>query len=221
MSSCSTVGGEWTAKLGPRMETNDAVIQNTVEYVRGMLASNDASHDWNHIERVWRMSVRIAEEEQVERTDCVVLAALLHDIDDWKYTGLDSTDRARAFLQTQGIGFKEELGSEKIEMFPELACVQDADRLDAIGAIGVARCLTYGGHKKRGLYDPAIPPLSDMNKDAYMANKGGLTLNHFYEKLFKLKDMMKTRAGRRIAESRHAYMVEYVERIQAEIAGWA
>ncbi|RHY29110.1 hypothetical protein DYB32_005419 [Aphanomyces invadans] len=168
------------------------------------------------------MSVRIAEEEQVERTDCVVLAALLHDIDDWKYTGLDSTDRARAFLQTQvltvdaekiefvlkiikGIGFKEELGSEK----------------DAIGAIGVARCLTYGGHKKRGLYDPAIPPLSDMNKDAYMANKGGLTLNHFYEKLFKLKDMMKTRAGRRIAESRHAYMVEYVERIQAEIAGWA
>ncbi|RHY05163.1 hypothetical protein DYB28_008789 [Aphanomyces astaci] len=200
------------------MTTDDIVIQNTVEYVRGMLASNDASHDWNHIERVWRLSVRIATEEHVERMDCVVLAALLHDIDDWKYTGSDSTDRARAFLHTQpldvdkiefvlkiinGIGFKEELGTEK----------------DAIGAIGIARCLTYGGHKKRVLYEPSVPPLMAMDKAAYMANKHGPTLNHFYEKLFKLKDMMKTPTGQRIAQARHEYMVEFVERVQAEVAG--
>ncbi|ETV84385.1 hypothetical protein, variant 3 [Aphanomyces astaci] len=197
MTSSSAIdGGDWAAKFGPVMTTDDIVIQNTVEYVRGMLASNDASHDWNHIERVWRLSVRIATEEHVERMDCVVLAALLHDIDDWKYTGSDSTDRARAFLHTQpldvdkiefvlkiinGIGFKEELGAKKISMFPELACVQDADRLDAIGAIGIARCLTYGGHKKRVLYEPSVPPLMAMDKAAYMANKHGPTLNHFYE----------------------------------------
>ncbi|ETV84383.1 hypothetical protein, variant 1 [Aphanomyces astaci] len=235
MTSSSAIdGGDWAAKFGPVMTTDDIVIQNTVEYVRGMLASNDASHDWNHIERVWRLSVRIATEEHVERMDCVVLAALLHDIDDWKYTGSDSTDRARAFLHTQpldvdkiefvlkiinGIGFKEELGAKKISMFPELACVQDADRLDAIGAIGIARCLTYGGHKKRVLYEPSVPPLMAMDKAAYMANKHGPTLNHFYEKLFKLKDMMKTPTGQRIAQARHEYMVEFVERMQAEVAG--
>ncbi|CAK4076844.1 unnamed protein product [Aphanomyces euteiches] len=231
MAAAST---EWASKFGAPMETESVLIQKTVEYVRGMLQSNDASHDWNHIERVWRLSVRLAQEEGVERMDCVALAALLHDIDDWKYTGSDSTDRAKAFLQSQdldeettafvlkiiqGIGFKEELGAKKVEVFPELACVQDADRLDAIGAIGIARCLTYGGHKKRPIYDRDVPPLESMDKAAYMANKNGNTLNHFYEKLFKLKDMMKTNAGRRIAQERHEYMVQFVDKLFSEISG--
>ncbi|KAF0697987.1 Aste57867_11369 [Aphanomyces stellatus] len=233
MSTCSS---EWSKNFGADMKTDDVVIQNTAAYVRTMLASNDASHDWNHIERVWRLSVRIATEEGVERMDCVVLAALLHDIDDWKYTGSDSNERARAFLQSQaieqekiefvlkivkGIGFKEELGSDKVTMFPELACVQDADRLDAIGAMGIARCLTFGGHKKRPLYDAAVPPIDSMDKAAYMANKNGPTINHFYEKLFKLKDMMKTGTGRRLAQDRHDYMVGFVDKIFSECAGFS
>ncbi|CAK4606452.1 unnamed protein product [Aphanomyces euteiches] len=131
MAAAST---EWASKFGAPMETESVLIQKTVEYVRGMLQSNDASHDWNHIERVWRLSVRLAQEEGVERMDCVALAALLHDIDDWKYTGSDSTDRAKAFLQSQdldeettafvlkiiqGIGFKEELGAKKASWTPK------------------------------------------------------------------------------------------------------
>ncbi|KDO22364.1 hypothetical protein SPRG_11316 [Saprolegnia parasitica CBS 223.65] len=224
----------WRARFGPVMATSDPLIAKTVEFVRSALSSNDASHDWNHIERVWRMSVRIATEEKVARMDCVVLAALLHDIDDWKYAGSETSERALAFLQSQnveaekiafvlkiikGVGFKEELAGGAEAMFPELACVQDADRLDAIGALGIARCLTYGGHKKRVLYDVESPPNVGMDKEAYMKNKDGATLNHFYEKLFKLKDMMKTDAGRRIADERHAYMQEFVQKICSEIAG--
>ncbi|KAH9161279.1 hypothetical protein LEN26_001494 [Aphanomyces euteiches] len=213
MAAAST---ERASKFGAPMETESVLIQKTVEYVRGMLQSNDASHDWNHIERVWRLSVRLAQEEGVERMDCVALAALLHDIDDWKYTGSDSTDRAKAFLQSQDL---DEETTAFVEVFPELACVQDADRLDAIGAIGITRCLTYGGHKKRPLYDRDVPPLESMDKAAYMANKNGNTLNHFYEKLFKLKDMMKTNAGRRIAQERHEYMVQFVDKLFSEISG--
>ncbi|OQR96908.1 hypothetical protein THRCLA_07125 [Thraustotheca clavata] len=218
----------WKENFGPVMTSNDPLIQKTAEFVQTALASNDASHDWNHIERVWRMSVRLASEEKVERMDCVVLAALLHDIDDWKYTGSNSNERANNFLLSQnvdaekidfilkiikGVGFKEELSASNTPIFPELACVQDADRLDAIGALGIARCLTYGGHKKRVLYDVNSPPILNMDKDAYMKHKDGATINHFYEKLFKLKDMMKTNAGRRIAQERHAYMEEFLNMV--------
>ncbi|OQR91605.1 hypothetical protein ACHHYP_04544 [Achlya hypogyna] len=234
MSSTNIPSDEWRANFGPTMATSDPLIAKTAEFVRAALQSNDASHDWNHIERVWRMSVRLATEEKVERMDCVVLAALLHDIDDWKYSGAETSERALAFLRSQnveaekidfilkiikGVGFKEELGTTGAPMFPELACVQDADRLDAIGALGIARCLTFGGHKKRVLYDVDVPPNIGMNKEAYMKNKDGATINHFYEKLFKLKGMMKTAAGRRIAEERHAYMEEFVQKLFSEIAG--
>jgi len=206
--------------------------------VKDELKGNDGSHDFHHINRVRKLALSLAEEEHIENTDVVELAALLHDIKDWKYSGSETAgiDAARQFLQIQhvpedkialivkaieGVGFKTELG-KKLEMFPELAVVQDADRLDAIGAIGIARTFTYGGAKNRPIYDPSVPPQKDLTKEQYMAqNKNAPTVNHFYEKLLKLKGLMKTEAGRRRAEQRHAFMEQFLERIFAECDGTA
>jgi uncharacterized protein len=126
----------WAEKFGPAIETSDPIIRKTVDFVRSALTSNDASHDWNHIERVYRLSVRIAEAEKVERMDCVILAALLHDIDDWKYSGSETDERARTFLESlevpsetidfvlriiKGVGFKEELGDSV--RFASIVCI--------------------------------------------------------------------------------------------------
>lgn len=217
------------------------VIQETASFVQEKLQNQDASHDWNHIERVWDMARRLAREEKLsaEDTSLVELAALLHYIVDWKYSGDEAAgvNAARTYLEAnhqgiltpaqidkvaaiiKGVGFKEELsrnGSSN-PIGPSLACVQDADRLDAIGSIGVARCLTYGGHKKRPLYGADCPPRGNLTKEQYMATKNEPTLNHFYEKLFKLKDMMKTEAGKRIAQERYMYMETFVRTFLAEV----
>uniref|UniRef100_H3GA41 HD/PDEase domain-containing protein n=1 Tax=Phytophthora ramorum TaxID=164328 RepID=H3GA41_PHYRM len=220
------------------------LVQRTAAFVEQQLKSNDASHDWRHIERVWTVARTLAREERVTVADgcisleIVDLAALLHDIDDWKYQSDKDkpTKRAVAFLQSESVprdkiervmtiidsmGFKEELaGSGSRSYSIEYGCVQDADRLDAIGAIGIARCFTFGGHKLRPLYDPDVPPIDDMTKEQYMdPNRPNTTINHFYEKLLKLRGMMKTNAGKRLAEERHAFMETFLDQFLKEISG--
>jgi len=177
----------------------------------------------------------------------VELAALLHDIKDWKYSGSESAggEAAAAFLKSHAIpqpiidrvvhvvnsiGFKSELGSRgsgsgSVRMTIELGVVQDADRLDAIGAIGIARCFTFGGTKHRALYDPDNPPTINITKDQYVAQskaphgRGSPSINHFYEKLLLLKDLMKTDAGQRRAAARHAYTEQFLAQFKAEWDG--
>ncbi|DAZ95180.1 TPA: hypothetical protein N0F65_012434 [Lagenidium giganteum] len=220
---------------------NTPLVDQTAEFVREQLKSNDASHDWSHIERVWTIARRLAQEEGVPAAsiEVVDLAALLHDIDDWKYQDENGgeTKRAEKFLRSQnasdeliaqvmkiinGMGFKEELGGTPRDVSTEFGCVQDADRLDAIGAIGIARCFTYGGFKKRALYDPEIPCTAEVTQEQYMdKSRAAPTINHFYEKLLKLCGMMKTDAGRRLADERHKFMEQFLEQFHNEVEGRA
>lgn len=216
------------------------LVQRTAKFVEQQLKANDASHDWRHIERVWTVARALAKEEHVpdENMEIVDLAALLHDIDDWKYQSNKDrpTKRAVEFMQSESVpdekikrvmaiidsmGFKEELAGNGTRSYSvEYGCVQDADRLDAIGAIGIARCFTFGGHKMRPLYDPDVPPIEDMSKEQYMdPNRPNTTINHFYEKLLKLRGMMKTDAGKRLAEERHAFMESFLDQFHKEISG--
>ena len=212
------------------MKKNE-IVEKTAAHVRELLSGEGSGHDWFHIERVRRTALAIAAEE---RADPFVteLAALLHDVADWKFAGGDheaGPRQARQWLESidvsretiaqvceiiSGLSFK---GAGVETPMPTLAgrCVQDADRLDAIGAIGVARAFAYGGHKGRALYDPAIPPERHDTFEAYKKNTGP-TINHFYEKLLLLKDRMTTPAGKRLAAGRHNFLVQYLEQFLAE-----
>jgi len=213
------------------METE--IIQKTVEYVRREFQDDSSGHDWWHIQRVWKNAVQIA---KIEGADLftVELAALLHDLDDWKLSpdGGDTPERAEAWLEQMGVAaevsshvcliitqlsFKGAGVENKISTL-EGRIVQDADRLDAIGAVGIARAFAYGGHKGRAMYDPARPPELHQSFEQYK-NSRSASLNHFYEKLFLLKDLMNTPTARRIAEERHAYMEGFVERFLLEWEG--
>ena len=238
------------------------------EYVRVALAGNDASHDWQHIARVRALALSLALEEGLSADsaarEVVEVAALLHDVADWKYSGSETAgvEAAKAFLQKHNyalerlqlvlyliehIGFKSELarieaasaasgvaGDAAAAVAPAvpslpgvdtallLGLVQDADRLDAIGAIGIARCFTFGGHKKRPLYDPAIPFRADLTAESYKsASSQSPSINHFYEKLLKLKELMKTNAGRTRALKRHAVMEQFLQQFHEECEGRA
>lgn len=215
---------------------DEALIQRTKAFVQQQLANAEGGHDWFHTQRVYNNAVRIAREEEVDLT-VARLAALLHDIADSKFHDGDESIGPRLageFLEAQEVetsvrehvvqiirhmSFKNSLET-KSETFesPELFVVRDADRLDAIGAIGIARAFNFGGHKGRALYDPEIPPNPGMSKAAYKKSKGP-TLNHFYEKLLLLKDRMHTRTARRLAEERHAYMVHFLEQFYSEWLG--
>lgn len=210
------------------------IIQNTVTFVKETLAGAEGGHDWFHIERVWKNAKLIGQTEDVDMF-VVELGALLHDIADPKFHNGDEEvgpKVARTFLQEQGvdeavivhveniirhISFKSSFGGQKWTS-PELAVTQDADRLDAIGAIGIARTFNYGGFKGRALYDPEIPPNLNMTKEQYKATEAP-TLNHFPEKLLLLKDKMNTATGKRIAEARHVHMEEFLTQFHAEWNG--
>ncbi|KAH9771669.1 HD domain-containing protein [Citrus sinensis] len=168
----------------------------------------------------------------------VELAALLHDIGDYKYLrdpseekivenfledeGLEESKKMRILNIIKKMGFKDEIaGLANAEFSPEFGVVQDADRLDAIGAIGIARCFTFGGSRNRVLHDPAIKPRSDVSKEQYMKKEEQTTVNHFHEKLLKLKDLMKTEAGQRRAEKRHKFMEEFLMEFYEEWDGKA
>jgi uncharacterized protein len=210
---------------------NDNLIEKTVEFVQNELKGAEAGHDWFHIFRVWNLAKKIAEKESGDAL-VVELAALLHDIADSKFHNGNEElgpQKARFFLESlfvdsqivdhvikiiENISFKGG-NFEKSFFSPELAVVQDADRLDAIGAIGIARAFHYGGFKNRTLYDPAIPPNLLMDKEQYK-NSNAPTVNHFYEKLLLLKDKMNTTTGRILAESRHTFMQNFLDQFYEE-----
>ena len=218
------------------MTKEETLIENTIEFVKNHLKDAEGGHDWFHIERVLNNSRLIAQGENANLT-VVELGALLHDIADSKFHGGDETigpKVASDFLESQevsqkikdhvikiieNISFKGGNIDQKFTS-PELDIVQDADRLDAIGAIGIARTFNYGGFKGRALYDPEIKPNMNMTKEEYKASNAP-TINHFYEKLLLLKDRMNTKTGRRIAADRHTFMVHYLEQFYAEWNGRA
>ena len=197
------------------------LINTTVRYVRQTLAAAEGGHDWWHIQRVWDNARQIADREGGHRL-VIELGALLHDIADAKFHGGDEEEgprRATAYLEGQSVAppviaavvhiiravsFRKGTSADTLE----LAIVQDADRLDALGAIGIARAFSYGGFKNRPLYDPTISPEQE---------GGAPTINHFYEKLLRLKDGMNTETGRQLAAERHAFMEQYLEQFFREV----
>lgn len=207
------------------------LIQNTIDFVKEKLDGAEAGHDWFHIERVWKLSKKIAENEKVD-SEVLELGALLHDIADAKFHDGDETlalKISRNFLESQNVGeeiiekvlfiiqnisFKNR--GEAPENLPlELKIVQDADRLDAIGAIGIARTFNFGGFKNNLMFHPEIPPKLSMTKEEYKKNEG-TTINHFYEKLLLLKDLMNTETAKKIASERHDFMLKFLEEFSKE-----
>ena len=211
------------------------VINNTISFVKTTLKGAEGGHDWFHIERVYKNALLIAKEENVDEF-IVSLGALLHDIADAKFYDGDETvgpKMAREFLENQQvdettilhieniinfISFKSSLTNGEKFTSPELNVIQDADRLDAIGAIGIARCFNYGGFKNRTLYDPEIVPNLNMTKEEYKKSTAP-TINHFYEKLLLLKDKMNTNTGQRIAAERHLFMEQFLNQFYDEWNG--
>ena len=214
--------------------TSEKIINNTITFVKAELANAEGGHDWFHTLRVYNNSLFIAKKENVD-VFVVQLGALLHDIADSKFQGGDETigpKKAREFLFKQNVDSKviehviqiiENIsfkGGNEAPKFksPELDVIQDADRLDAIGAIGIARTFNYGGFKNRPLYNPDIKPNLNMTKDEYKTSKAP-TINHFYEKLLLLKDRMNTKTGKKIALERHRYMQGFLDQFYAEWRG--
>ena len=214
--------------------SNKDIINQTVQFVKESLQGAESGHDWWHIERVWNNAKLILKSEDVDPF-IVELAALLHDIADSKFHNGDEEigpKKAGEYLKSIGVeenqivhiqeiirnmSYKSSLGTLNFTS-REMEVVQDADRLDAIGAIGIARAFTYGGFKNRELYNPAIPPALAMTKEEYK-NSNAPTINHFYEKLLLLKDKMNTQTGLRIAEERHQFMQNYLEQFYNEWNG--
>ena len=209
-------------------------INQTVQFVKHSLREAETGHDWWHINRVWNNAKLIWQTESANQF-VVELAALLHDIADSKFHDGDEEigpQRAGNFLKSiqveesvithvqqiiRNMSFKASLGEVNFHS-KELEIVQDSDRLDAIGAIGIARAFTYGGFKNRELYNPEIPPALNMSKEEYK-NSTAPTINHFYEKLLLLKDKMNTDTGSRIAGERHQFMLTYLAQFNNEWNG--
>ena len=214
--------------------TSEKILNTTIAFVKEALANAEGGHDWFHIQRVYKNALLISKNEKAD-TFIVSLGALLHDIADSKFHNGDETlgpKKAREFLFKlnvdssiiehvvniiENISFKGGNVTQKFRS-PELDVVQDADRLDAMGAIGIARCFNYGGFKNRALYNPDIKPNLSMTKEDYKASTAP-TINHFYEKLLLLKDKMNTKTGRKIALERHHYMKQFLEQFYAEWEG--
>ncbi|CAN5385662.1 HD domain-containing protein [soil metagenome] len=210
------------------------VIENTINFVKETLKDAEGGHDWFHIERVYKNALHIAKNEGGDKF-IISLGALLHDIADYKFHNGDEQvgpKMAGDFLSTQevseeiinhviniinNISFKGGNTDRKFDSV-ELDIVQDADRLDALGAIGIARTFNYGGFKGRSLHDPSIAPNMDMTKEEYK-NSTAPTLNHFYEKLLLLSARMNTRTGQSIAAERHSFMENFLEQFYAEWEG--
>lgn len=205
-------------------------ISLTIEFVKKTLEGAEAGHDWFHTERVWRLAKLIAKTENCNQ-EIVEISALLHDIADPKFHNGDETlalDISEKFLNEIGmeaqvieqilfvikhISFKNK--GETLEKTKELEIVQDADRLDAMGAIGIARTFNFGGYKNNPIYNPDIQPNIHHTKEEYKKSNG-TTINHFYEKLLQLKNMMNTDKGRELAEERHSFMLVFLEQFYKE-----
>ncbi|MDP2889853.1 MAG: HD domain-containing protein [Bacteroidota bacterium] len=201
------------------------IIQSTAAFVAGEFASEGSGHDWFHIDRVRRIALRIGKTEGGDLF-IIEMAALLHDLDDYKITGLESPvpEKAKSWLSSQNV--EADVASLILQVIEEVsykgsgietpvssvesAVVQDADRLDAIGAIGIARTFAYGGHKNRLIHDPKIAPEMHDDFQSYK-NSTAPTINHFYEKLLLLKDRMNTNTAKLMAAQRHQFMENYLQ----------
>lgn len=211
---------------------HQAIINETVSFVQKTLENAEGGHDWWHIDRVWTNARRIAQTEECD-IQVVELSALLHDIADAKFHGGDEEvgpETAGKFLQSvnvdkdiilhvqqiiRHISFKAGFNKATFRS-KELDIVQDADRLDAIGAIGIARAFSYGGFKGREIYNPNIEPNLNMSKEEYK-NSTAPTINHFYEKLLLLRDKMNTATGKAMAQQRHEFMEHYLTQFYSEV----
>ncbi len=218
-----------------RLDSNQ-IIEKTEKYVQDFFQEEATGHDWWHTHRVRKLALKIAKEEMADPF-VVEMAALLHDIGDYKFfggdekKGLETVERYLNSLSLvpslikkildiiNNISFMKTLSQENnsdIEKkSPEFKAVSDADKLDAIGAIGIARVFTYGGYYHRPIYDPAIPPNPNISREEYKTTENP-SLNHFYEKLLKLKDMMYTSYAKKLAQERHEFIVEYLIRFYQE-----
>lgn len=206
------------------------IIEKTKEFVKEKLYGEGSGHDWFHIERVYNLSRYLAEKENAD-SFIVEMAALLHDIDDWKFSEGTETDTTVTERFLHSLNISQEIIYKIITIIKTMSfkggvadssqntiegmIVQDADRLDAIGAIGIARTFAYGGSKNRVIYDPTIKPM-DFSTLEQVKNAENHTINHFYEKLLKLKDLMNTPTGKTMAEKRHKFMENFLDEFYEE-----
>ncbi|KAF2068578.1 hypothetical protein CYY_010098 [Polysphondylium violaceum] len=225
------------------------MILETIDFVKKELKNLDSSHDWNHIERVWKLALYIAKNEDYKGDlELLQLAAILHDVKDHKYAAKDGTadtatpesaitlflsslnypkdSIAKVCLIVQQISFKNELGNLNQEFLIESKIVQDADRLDAIGAVGISRCFSFGAVHHAKFYDELSSYQSysdretkEISQEEYIQKfkSKGSSIDHFYDKLFKLKDMMKTQTGVKLAEQRNQFMISFIKQFDSEI----
>lgn len=204
------------------------ILEKTRDFVKDKMYKEGSGHDWFHVERVCNMAKYLAQKESADMF-VVEMTALLHDIDDWKFSDVYNTTVTEEFLKS--VEVSEEDSNRILIIIKTMSykggvvdstqnttegmVVQDADRLDALGAIGIARAFAYGGSKNRSMYDPSIKPIDFKSLDE-VKNKDNHTINHFYEKLFKLKDLMNTNTAKEIAKKRHKYMEDFIEEFYSE-----
>ena len=218
-------------RTASRQVSHSILVERVAEHIKAKFLAESSGHDWHHIHRVWKMARQIATQEGANQ-EVTELGALVHDIADWKFhDGDDTVGPTEAWHLLAQEGAQHKVIDQVVEIVQTISfkgagvptemttlegkCVQDADRLDAIGAIGIARCFAYGGYAGRLIYDPDIPPVMHATAATYKAAKG-TSLNHFYEKLFLLKDRMNTPTGRSLAEERHQVMQNFVSQFLAE-----
>lgn len=209
------------------------MIDNAINYIKELFAKDYSGHDYHHTMRVYRLATQLAECENAD-VQVVQLAALLHDADDIKLSPDTHATKQNAVDFMRNNGVNDETIDSVCRIIEEVSfagtdsvvpstiegkCVQDADRLDAMGAMGIARTFAYGGSRGRQMYDPDIKPVLHMSKEEYRQNENSTSLNHFYEKLLLLKDMMNTETAKKMAEHRHAVMESYLEEFMAEWNG--
>ena len=209
------------------------MVNNALEYIKEIFSCDSSGHDYYHTVRVYRIATEIAKQEYAD-VNIVQLAALLHDVDDKKLSPETHATKKNAVDFMTANGVDADIINIVCKIIDEVSfagtdsvvpstiegkCVQDADRLDAIGAIGIARTFAYGGSRGRKIYDPDIKPRIGMSKEEYEKNMNSTSINHFYEKLLLLKDMMNTTAGKKLAEHRQAVMQEFLNEFMAEWKG--
>ncbi len=208
---------------------NSSIINNAIEYVKEIFASDFTGHDFQHTIRVYKVATELSKQEEADLFT-VQLSALLHDVDDRKISPLtaENLDNARAFMKEQGVN--RDTAEKVIAIIHQVSfkgsdsvvpdsiegkCVQDADRLDALGAVGIARAFAYGGSHHRAMHNPDIPPRLNMSEQEYFSSQS-TTVNHFYEKLFLLADMMNTRSAKVIAKERSDFMRSFLDEFLRE-----
>ena len=209
-----------------------AIVSATARYVKRALPEGDPGHDWRHTYRVWQTALKISKQEKDTDTFAIQLGALLHDVTDWKFSksakqsstvvddwlsklGVDRKTVAHVNKIIEAVTFKGAGVTDKVHS-REAAIVQDADRLDALGAIGIARAFGYGGYRKRAIYDPNEKVKYHKNFSAYKTSQSASTINHFYEKLLLLKKRMHTKEGKRLATERDKFMRQYLKQFFEE-----